>query len=287
MASTASPRDPWLIHFFQRHPSDDPGESVPARDFFDGLAGKVAAEIHAVLDAVAEAPPPSFAGGGKWEVMHGDMAGVYEVRVQGDGRNHRLFCLLVRNAADLGVRRSFASAASRSPGAERPSRRTMRASGRIARSSSGTAAYSTDAGLFERFGGQLHLERFGECHERRQGRVGAFCREEAPNHFGAKVGPAGKFGLAQFEAAAALVQDADDRVDLVDTSARGGIGEPVFRVALSRRQVALRASAYFNDGQNYNLEPNRAWHESYALGSGRRRQPRCAGRARRHHRAGP
>ena len=102
MASTASPRDPWLIHFFQRHPSDDPGESVPARDFFDGLAGKVAAEIHAVLDAVAEAPPPSFAGGGKWEVMHGDMAGVYEVRVQGDGRNHRLFCLLVRNAADLG-----------------------------------------------------------------------------------------------------------------------------------------------------------------------------------------
>ena len=102
MVPTVSPRDPWLVHFFQRHPSEDPGESVPARDFFDGLTSKVAAEIHAVLDAVAEAPPPSFAGGGKWEAMHGDMAGFYEVRVQGDGRNHRLFCLPARNAADLG-----------------------------------------------------------------------------------------------------------------------------------------------------------------------------------------
>ena len=102
MAAAASSRDPWLIHFFQRHPSDDPGESVPALDFFEELTGKIAAEIHAVLDAVAEAPPPSFAGGGKWEAMHSEMAGFYEVRVQGDGRNHRLFCLLIRDAADLG-----------------------------------------------------------------------------------------------------------------------------------------------------------------------------------------
>lgn len=34
--------------------------------------------------------------------MHSEMAGIYELRVQGAGRNHRLFCLLVRNAADLG-----------------------------------------------------------------------------------------------------------------------------------------------------------------------------------------
>ena len=102
MIPAASSRDPWLIHFFQRHSSDDPGEPVPALGFFEGLTNKIAAEIHAVLDAVAEAPPPSFAGGGKWEAMHGDMAGFYEVRVQGEGRNHRLFCLLVRDAADLG-----------------------------------------------------------------------------------------------------------------------------------------------------------------------------------------
>jgi hypothetical protein len=62
----------------------------------------MAAEIHAVLDAVAAAPPPSFSGGGKWEAVHGDMAGFYEVRVQGDGKNHRLFTLLERDAADLG-----------------------------------------------------------------------------------------------------------------------------------------------------------------------------------------
>ena len=34
--------------------------------------------------------------------MHGDMAGFYEIRVQGGGKNHRLLCLLVRNADDLG-----------------------------------------------------------------------------------------------------------------------------------------------------------------------------------------
>jgi hypothetical protein len=32
--------------------------------------------------------------------MHGDMAGHYEVRVQGGGKNHRLFCL-ERAADDL------------------------------------------------------------------------------------------------------------------------------------------------------------------------------------------
>jgi hypothetical protein len=35
--------------------------------------------------------------------MHDDMAGFYELRVRGaDRRNHRLFCILERDAADLG-----------------------------------------------------------------------------------------------------------------------------------------------------------------------------------------
>jgi len=42
-----------------------------------------------VLDAVAEAPPPAFSGGGKWEAMHDEMAGFYEVRIQGGGMNQR------------------------------------------------------------------------------------------------------------------------------------------------------------------------------------------------------
>jgi Txe/YoeB family toxin of Txe-Axe toxin-antitoxin module len=96
------PKDPWRIHFFQRHVDDDAARAVPSIEFLDDLPDKVAAEIHAVLEAVAEAPPPSFSGGGKWEAMHDDMAGFYEVRVQGGGKNHRLFCMLERDAEDLG-----------------------------------------------------------------------------------------------------------------------------------------------------------------------------------------
>jgi len=95
--------DPWLIHFFQRHQDEDAAETVPAIDFLDSLPVKTRAEIIAVLEAVAQAPPPAFSGGGKWEVMHNDMAGFYEVRVRGaDRRNHRLFCILERDADDLG-----------------------------------------------------------------------------------------------------------------------------------------------------------------------------------------
>lgn len=34
--------------------------------------------------------------------MHDEMSGFYEVRVQGGGMNHRLFCVLERHADDLG-----------------------------------------------------------------------------------------------------------------------------------------------------------------------------------------
>lgn len=94
--------EPWRIHFFQRSAVDDSTRAVPALRFLDGLPIRVAAEFHAVLDAVAAAPPPAFSGGGKWEAMHGEMAGFYEVRVQGAGRNHRLFCVLERDGSDLG-----------------------------------------------------------------------------------------------------------------------------------------------------------------------------------------
>jgi Txe/YoeB family toxin of Txe-Axe toxin-antitoxin module len=94
--------EPWLIHFFERDRRDDPERRTPTIEFLDALPDKVAAEIQAVLEAVAEAPPPAYSGGGKWEAMHDDMAGFYEVRVQGGGANHRLFCLLERNADDLG-----------------------------------------------------------------------------------------------------------------------------------------------------------------------------------------
>jgi hypothetical protein len=69
--------------------------SVPGADFLDGCPAKVRGTILAVLDAVAAAPPPAFSGGGKWEAMHGDMGGYYEIRVTGPGREQfRLFCVL-------------------------------------------------------------------------------------------------------------------------------------------------------------------------------------------------
>jgi hypothetical protein len=96
--------EPWRIHFFQRHRDDDPAREVPTIRFLDSLPVRARAEVIAVLDAVAEAPPPAFSGGGKWEAMRGDMAGFYEVRVRGtDRRNHRLFCVLEREAPDLGA----------------------------------------------------------------------------------------------------------------------------------------------------------------------------------------
>lgn len=68
---------------------------VPAVTFLDACPKKVKATMIAVLDAVAEAPPPRFSGGGMWEAMHGEMAGYYEVRVSGPSREQfRLFCIL-------------------------------------------------------------------------------------------------------------------------------------------------------------------------------------------------
>jgi hypothetical protein len=69
--------------------------SVPGEEFLDACPAKVEATILAVLEAVRDAPPPAFSGGGKWEAMHGAMGGYYEIRVTGPGRRHyRLFCVL-------------------------------------------------------------------------------------------------------------------------------------------------------------------------------------------------
>lgn len=56
------------------------------------------------------APPPAFSGGGKWEAMHGTMAGYYEIRLTGQGRRHyRLFCILDNGSADELAERGFAT----------------------------------------------------------------------------------------------------------------------------------------------------------------------------------
>lgn len=90
-----SPDDPWVVRYFQRHPDDDPQETKPGQEFLRLCSPKVRAHFFDVLIAVAKAPPHRFAGGGKWEAMHGNMTGYHEVRVTGPGRHqYRLFCLL-------------------------------------------------------------------------------------------------------------------------------------------------------------------------------------------------
>lgn len=89
-----------------------PDKSVPAMDFLEGCPTKVAANLLAVLEAVAEAPPPQYSGGGKWEAMHGTMGGYFEVRASGPGREQfRLFCLLENADATELRRRGLASPA--------------------------------------------------------------------------------------------------------------------------------------------------------------------------------
>lgn len=70
-------------------------------DFLDRCDPRPFAEIKATLDAVAEAPPPTFSGGLRWQAMSGDMAGIHEVRTK-DGRDlYRLFCVLERRQPGL------------------------------------------------------------------------------------------------------------------------------------------------------------------------------------------
>jgi hypothetical protein len=62
----AAPRpiEPWDVVYYR---TDD--EVVPADDFLDACPTKVSAQFAAVLDDVAEAPPPRYSGGGRWEAM--------------------------------------------------------------------------------------------------------------------------------------------------------------------------------------------------------------------------
>ena len=88
---------PWDIVYYQAQDG-----SVPSILFLDTCPSKVEARMLAVLGAVADAPPPRFSGGGYWEAMHGTMAGYYEVRVSGPGREQfRLFCVLDRDGPGL------------------------------------------------------------------------------------------------------------------------------------------------------------------------------------------
>lgn len=88
--------DPYDVAYFRRHRSDDPSQAMPGRTFLESVPVRIRAQFEAIVIAVAKAPPHKFAGGGKWEAMHGVMNGLYEVRVDGppNRRHYRLFCIL-------------------------------------------------------------------------------------------------------------------------------------------------------------------------------------------------
>jgi hypothetical protein len=58
--------DAWDIKLFQRHPNDDPEEQCPAEDFFEECPDSVAADLIAIIEAVAAGPPPRFRGSSYW-----------------------------------------------------------------------------------------------------------------------------------------------------------------------------------------------------------------------------
>lgn len=98
----AEGRGTYRIAYLRRHQDDDPARAVPAQLFLNAVPPAVAARLRAIVIAVAQAPPHKFAGGGKWEAMSGDLAGIYEVRADGPPHrtHYRLFCVLDTKAVD-------------------------------------------------------------------------------------------------------------------------------------------------------------------------------------------
>jgi hypothetical protein len=91
----------WGIEYFQRHPDDDPAQSVPGREFLARCPLAVRARLAAIATAVADAPPPQFSGGGMFEAMRDDLSGFHEVRVRHGKLLYRLFVILERAASGL------------------------------------------------------------------------------------------------------------------------------------------------------------------------------------------
>lgn len=89
------PTDTHTVAFYRA-----PDGSLPARDFIDACPRTIRARLRAVVAEVAAAPPIRFAGGGLWEAMHGDMRGIFEVRIDGTPRRTHYcpYCVLDHKA---------------------------------------------------------------------------------------------------------------------------------------------------------------------------------------------
>jgi hypothetical protein len=208
---------PWLIHFFRRHSHDEPSESVPARDFFESCPAKVSAMMIAVTRAVAEAPPPTFSGGGKWEAAFLPL---------GEGRcrtwprrpeprpGYRHGQAIPDQALGPGLRRGPQTRA-RVPKTDSPKRLEV------------TSDVSDRSSAAARRMGRAELEakpdRSSQADDRSQGRVALLRCQEPPDRFWRSTSTAGQVGLAQANAFAGIVDLAHESIDRVDL----GPGLPV------------------------------------------------------------
>src|SRR5256885_6917361 len=90
----------WDVVLYQVAPA-----KVPALSFLMSCPVGVRGSLLATVVAVRDGPPPSFRGGLRWQVMHGEMSGIYEARDRLDKTLYRLFCLLDRNGPEHGLNR--------------------------------------------------------------------------------------------------------------------------------------------------------------------------------------
>ena len=140
-------------------------------------------------------PPPSFSGGGKWEAMHDDMAGYFEVRVQGGGMNHRLFCVLERTLRISGARASSASTDCRRLRARRLTRGTTGGSCATAPSSRSGGGCSCNGSPHAAGWQDLQLQSSGERHQGRERGVRPLRREETADRLRLHPSTSSQLGL--------------------------------------------------------------------------------------------
>jgi hypothetical protein len=145
-------------------------------------------------------------------------------RSTGGGMNHRLFCVLERDAADLG-----GSGIVCIDGLSKPPR-TRATTGE----SSGTAPSSRNGGPCSsspsRGWQDLEVERPGESHEGGQSGVRLLSGEQPTNRLGLDSGTACELGFGEVEFFAAGIQGSNHRVDLVDPPAGVLVGLAVLGV---------------------------------------------------------
>jgi hypothetical protein len=210
-------------------------------EFLDSIPAKVAAEIHAVLDAVA-APPPSFSGGGKWEAMHDDMAGYFDVRVQGAERttgSSASWSVTLRASAGPA---SSASTDCRSLRARRFTRGTTGGSSATAPSSRSGGPCSSSGGCSAWCWHDLQFQSSGKRHQGRECGVRPLRREETADRLRLHPGTSSQFGLREMQFFATCIHDTDHRVDLFDSLACRLIRLAVLRIGEATSEAALCAS---------------------------------------------